>query len=393
MNEEIQNEFTFSHLYNIYKKNKKGIWIKVVIITTLVIIFGYIKPHVYQSNTSLIPPRESEMGGISGILQSFSSSLPSGLGLGGLSGKTGQSQLFSEMLKSRSIAQYIIDSLKLDKNEKYSKLKKMELISAVQDMLDVELLRNGLIEVNSSVETGYFPTGKEKDSTAHMAELVARVAIKGLDEIVINRNTSSAFKSLQYVERELVNYRHKLDSIDAILEDFQTGNKVLKIEDQTEALVKQAIDVGSELAKAQMELNVALKEFSPNHPIIIQLRAQVAELKKQYQSVQTGGLAGTDGFSIPFGEIPNLSRRYLNIYRDKKIYEQVILYLETQKHQEAIQVSKDVPVVQALDEAFVPETQASPSKKLMAILGFALSFVFSLVYHISRDYYKNRKQN
>lgn len=392
-NTELNAEFALSQLFDIYKKNAKAIWIQTIIFTTLVLVFAFIRPHIYESNTSIMPPKQNETGGISGILSSLSGGGSSGGGGGLLSGLTGagqgnQSLLFSEILRSRSVANYIIENLNLSSHENYSKLTPLELIDEVQKMIEITVLRNGVIIINAKVGTSYFPSGGQKDSTAVLASKIAALSINALDEIVRNRSTSSARKSREYVENELQNYRSRLDSIEQVLEDFQKENKVLKIDDQTQALVKQAIEVGLLLAKAEMELNVALSEYSASNPLVAQLRSTVEQLKKQYSMVQSGGLTGNDGFSIPFEKIPNLIRQYTNIFRDKKIYEQVILYLETQRHQEAMQESRDIPVVEPLDIAIVPEKQSSPSKKLMLLLGFVLSFIFVNIYHISRYFFK-----
>ncbi len=379
-NKELNN-FTAKQLLSLYKLNAKKIWIKVVIATVVIALYSFIHPHTYESTTSIMPPKQSESSGLSGLLQGLSGAMPSGLSLPGMP-SSNQSQILGEILRSRSIAEYIIDTLKLSQNEMFKGLTRNELIEALQEMMDVDILRSGLITITARAKTSFFPFSDDKDKAKRLAADIATKSTEGLDLTVRERSTSAARKSREYVERELANYRNKSDSIDNVLESFQRENKVLKIDDQTQELVKQAIEVGLQLAKAEMELNIAMSEYSKNHPIVEQLRAVVEQLRKQYHSVQSGGLTGSDGFSIPFDKIPSLARQYANIYRDKKVFEQVILYLETQRHQEAIQESRDIPVIEPLDKAYLPDKQSSPSKKMMVLLGFFLSFVIFSTYHI-----------
>jgi len=388
----INQDYSFSRLCSIYKSNIKPIWLMVIVFSAVVLLFSFIMPHKYNSDTTIMAPKQSDMTGLSSILQNMSGGLASGLGLGSLPGQQSQSQMFSDVLKSRAIAEFIIDTLNLATHLNYEDMTPLELIVEVQKMLDVHLLRSGLIIISSRVSTSFFPSSKQKDSTALLASRVSEYAVKGLDALVRMRNTSTARKSREYVEREIYSYRQKLDSIDNELEIFQRENKVFKIEDQTQALVKQAIEVALQLAKAEMELNVALTEYSPNSPMVSQLRSIAEQLRKQYNLVQSGGLTSTDGFSIPFDKIPTLARSYTNLFRDKKILEQIILYLETQRHQEAIQESRDVPVVEPLDKAYIPEKSSSPNKKLMIALSLFFSFIFANVYYITKNVLQNLKK-
>lgn len=391
MESKENNIVTMSQLYALYKVNSKKIWTKVIITTVVIVLYSFVHPHTYKSTTSIMPPKQSEGGGLSGLLQGLSGAIPSGISLPGMS-QGNQTQILTDILRSRVVAEYIIDSLNLAKKEEFESFTRNELIELIQEMLEVESMRSGLIVVTATTETPFFPFGDAKDNAKKFASDIATKAVEGLDLAVRKRSTSAARKSREYVEKELLNYRAKSDSIDNVLENFQKVNKVLKIDDQTQELVKQAIEVGLQLAKAEMELNVAMSEYSKSHPLVTQLKSVVDQLRKQYNSVQSGGLTGSDGFSIPFDKIPNLARQYANIFRDKKIFEQVILYLETQRHQEAIQESRDIPVVEPLDKAYVPDKQSSPSKKMMLVLGLFLSFVFFTTYHIVRAIVTNAKK-
>jgi len=378
---------------DVYKKYYKKIWVIVAIFCVLTFIFGLIMPHTYKTYTTIMPPKQSESSGLTSILQSFSGAIPSALSFTG--SNNNQSYILADILRSRTLAEYLIDSLKLSNYPYYKNYTRNELIELLQEDLKVEIEKTGLIKLLTTARTFFFPSSDTKQETKVLAKSLGEKAVCGLDEIVRQRNTSAAKKSRQYIERELANYRMKSDSIDNELEIFQRSNRVLKIDDQTQALVQQAIEVGLQLAKAEMELNIAKNEYRKDNPYLMQLQNIVNQLRKQYEAVQKGGLTGTDGFSIPFEKIPSLARKYANLYRDKKIIEQVILYLETQRHQEAIQENRDVPTVEVLDRAFIPDRQSAPNKKLMVILAFVLSFIFSTLYFLIKDFknYSNQLNN
>jgi uncharacterized protein involved in exopolysaccharide biosynthesis len=143
-------------------------------------------------------------------------------------------------------------------------------------------------------------------------------------------------------------------------------------------------NLGAEVAKAEIEYSLAQQEMQPGNPVLEQLRQKLNALREQYRRAQSGGI-GNDRYSIPLQNLPKLGREYVNLMRDVTILEQVNLYLETQRLQEAIQEARDVPTVQVLDPASPPMQRSAPSRFLMLLLTavispiLAICFVFVMV--------------
>ena len=106
--------------------------------------------------------------------------------------------------------------------------------------------------------------------------------------------------------------------------------------------------------------------------------ATVQNIRNQYLRLQSGGLLGSDDFSFPLSDLPKLFRKYLNLMRDKKIMEQVNLYLETQRYQEAIQEQSDVPTIEPLDRAVPPLKRESPSQRIVLIFAIFMGYIITL---------------
>lgn len=312
--------------------------------------------------------------------------------LGGM-GQTNQSMLYADILKSRAVAVYIDNQIGLSKSSELSNANKEMLYDFIRSILEVKIEKSGLVRITATYGTSFFPSSIQQDSAAVIAARITNEAINALDQIIRNKNISSAKFSKQYIEGEIANYKVKLDSVENSLEEFQRTNRVLAIDEQTLAIVKQAIDIGSELAKAEIELNLAKHDFNAKSQTVKALKSNVDYLKKQYHNVQSGGLTETDAFSFPLIKAPQLARQYAGLFRDRKILEQVLIYLETQRHQEAIQEQRDIPLVEVLDEAVPPETRISPSRKLMVILGFALSLFFAISIVTVKAVYLGYKKN
>ncbi|MBM2814679.1 MAG: uncharacterized protein HW421_1441 [Ignavibacteria bacterium] len=358
-------------ILELFKLNKKFLIIFVCIIELVVIVSTFILPYEYEAASTTLPQKQESGGSLSNFLQSVAG----GITLGGSVGGT-QSQVMAEVLRSRSVAKLITESLKLYNKPQFKDIPKEDIIDLIRNSIIVEVERSGLITVRVSIKTEWFPNSSDKDTAKILVANLSNSAIRSLDKIIRGKNILNSHNSRLYIETQLEHYRKNLDSLDEIIESFQLDNKVLALDEQTKSIIAQGAYLASNVIKTEIELTLAKQEYESDSPIIKAFQQSIQTLRNQLTKVQSGSLFGSDAVSLPLIQVPKLYRLYANLIRDKKILEQVTLYLETQKHQEAIQEEKDIPLIEPLDEAVPPKRQVSPSKKLMVILGFIISAFF-----------------
>lgn len=369
---------SFLTLWQSYKQNNKQLNIILITILVVAILFSIITPYQYESDASIMPPKQQNTSfNLSSILQSS--------GLSGLSGIGGMQQsnlslLYTSVLKSRSVTNFIIDSLKLTKTSFYKDIPRNKLNEVISDAIDVIVDKSGVIFLTASVRTGLFPSKVLKDSAALLSSQIANTAVMGLDYVLRQRNNSISTKTKDFIGKEIENYSTKLDSIQYEMEKFQENNKVLEIEEQTKAIVLQANQLATELAKAEVELNITKNLYSDNAQTVKTLEESYNILKNQFNKIQTGGLTSTDNFSIPLNKVPKLIREYTNLIREQKLYEQILVYLRTIYYQEAIQEKKDVPQIDILDWGLVPYKHTFPSYKMIFAFTLLLELFVALIY-------------
>ncbi|MGB9701486.1 MAG: hypothetical protein ACPL1A_02030 [Candidatus Kapaibacteriota bacterium] len=369
---------SFLTLWQSYKQNRKQLNIILITILVVAILFSIISPYQYESDASIMPPKQQNSSfNLSSILQSS--------GLSGLSGLGGMQQsnlslLYTSVLKSRSVTNFIIDSLKLTNTSFYKDIPRYKLNEVISDALDAIVDKSGVIFLTASVRTGLFPSKVLKDSAALLSSQIANTAIIGLDYVLRQRNNSISTKTKDFIGKEIENYSTKLDSIQYEMEKFQENNKVLEIEEQTKAIVLQANQLATELAKAEVELNITKNLYSDNAQTVKTLEESYNILKNQFNKIQTGGLTSTDNFSIPLNKVPKLIREYTNLIREQKLYEQILVYLRTIYYQEAIQEKKDVPQIDILDWGLVPYKHTFPSYKMIFAFTLLLELFVALIY-------------
>ncbi len=345
--------------------------------TVLVGAYSLVMRHTYEASAKIIAT-ETKSSSISAMLSGLPAIISGG------AGASSGSQSMSEILSSRTNAEYIISKCHLDTLDAFKNLSPQERVDAVLAILNVDSKRSsGVMVVQADLQTSFFPSSDEQHRTAELSALICNTAIEGLDKENREKSTSTARKTRMYIERVLASNKLKLDSLQTSMIAFQNEHHIFTPEKQAEAMVSSDISIGTELAKAETELRLAREQYQDNTPMVAALESKVAGLRQQYLNVQSGGLSGGDQLTIPIDVLPKISMGYLNLVRDIKILEQVNAYLESQRMQEAIQEEKDVPTIQIIDPAVPLYKRAAPARVLMVIVGCVVSAflgVFVLIF-------------
>lgn len=372
-------------LWSEYKR-RMSLYLKVCgVAVVLVLGLSYLMPQTWSATTTLMPPESSGSGGISAFLQG--NALP--FGILGTENKT--SLVFVEILRSRTVLERIVDSLHLISHPLYAKPLREDVVAGLQKSVTVDSRKTGVVSVDVDVSTGWFPFGDKPVLAAKAAADIANASRVALDGINRDKAVSQAKKTRLYIERVLVTTRADIDTLQTKIEDFQRANKIIALDEQMTAIVTNAVTIGAELAKAELELAMVQQDFMSSSPQVQLLQRKVSALREQYARVQDGGLVQTDAFSIPLTKAPQLMRTYTNLLRDQKIKEQINAFLEAQRMQELIQEAKDIPTVLALDEARPSRTRSSPSRLLMIVLTGAMVTIFFGVLIPLRIVFSRRK--
>ncbi len=342
-----------------------------ILLVILIITTGlfFVVPYKYYADSAILPPEnDRSSGGLSSFLSSFSSGGGAGL-LGAATGGVGSSKnnVYSAILKSRTICNHIIDKNNLKEVEYFKKMKQQELIEMLQESIFTEVRKNGILEINIALSTPFFPNKEDKTAIAELTCNIVNSAVDGLDSLVRSQQKGRSYLSKDYIEREIHQYAIRLDSLERKLESYQSDNKILEMEEQFKLVMEQAVAVGSELGTAKVELDMASQHFQPGAPQLQSLLKKYNTLAEQYEKIQSGGMTESDAYGISLNDIPKMTREYTALYRDRKIIEEVMLYLETLRHQEAISIAKEMPSITVLDPAIVPEKKSAPKFKIMYI--------------------------
>lgn len=352
--------------------------IKVTLLTTifLFLILFFIYPISYRSTVTVLPPeKNSSMGGLGSLLsgQDFSSLLT-----GGMSSAT--SQLYAEILRSRSASVYVIEKLKIQ-----NEYDEDDIYKAAQKLggdVDIEINKEGLIKLNVEVKTKFIPMYfGENDEKKILSAQLSNTFIEALDKINREKLSSKAKRARVYIESQLVTTKMNLDSVETALMEFQKTNKTISLPEQLKAAIEAAAEIKTEMVKSEVELGLAQANFREDDQTIIALRKKIEQLRAQYNKMELGD----KDYLVAFKEVPELARKLAKLLRDVKIQNEVYIILQQQYYKEKIQENRDLPTVEILDEAIPPLRASSPRVFYSSFIGGIFTFMLMSLFFILKE--------
>jgi uncharacterized protein involved in exopolysaccharide biosynthesis len=310
-----------------------------------------ISPVTYKAQVTILPPAENDQ--LSGL-----GSLISGSGVGDfLTGKLapGNSQLFIQILKSRTAAEYVIRKNNL--LEFYNEKKEYEAVKILQSELELDLSKEGVITVSVNVSSRYLPLFFSNISS--IKELSANISnsyVEALDSINREKVSYRAKRGREYIEEQLKITKSELDSAEVKLMEFQKKNKTVSLPDQLTSAIESAAKLKAEIVNTEIEIGLLEPNSKPDNRTLLALKKKLNQLNNEYEKFDIN----SDDYLIAFGDVPELGMQLSKLLRTVKIKNEVYLLLQQQYYKERIQENRDVPTIDILDEAIPPEKKVSP---------------------------------
>lgn len=328
-------------------------------------------PVTYNSTVSIFPPEAKQASGLSALLQgSDFSSL-----IGG--GSSATSQLFAEIIKSRSASEFVIDKFKLSKLLDKNKDK---LIDEMMGNLEVEVTKEGIVKVAFPVKSvwgGRFFS--DTDSLKNFSAMVSNAYIEALDDMNKKKLSSKAKRARIYIEEQIIQTKVKLDSAETDLLNFQKENKTISLPDQIKAAIETAAKIKGEIIITEINLNLMGQNFREDDKSYLALKAKLDELKEQYRKIESTN----DDFLLSFQDAPDIGKKFTSLMREVKILNEVYALLQQQYYREKIQENRDLSTIEIMDEA-VPSAKADSPRILpsilLAVIFFTLLFILINVF-------------
>ena len=357
------------HRYIILK-----ITIPAVIVVFLFLFF--ISPITYRAPVTLLPPSENDQ--VTGLGSLLSGGNFTNLLLGG--GAQGNSQLYMEILKSRTAAEYVVKRHNLID---YFDADDIFIASdQLKNMLVLSLSKEGIVTLSVEVKTGFIPMiFADTDSTKRFAAAISNTYIEALDKINREKISYKAKRARLYIEEQLKLTRASLDSAEFKLMNFQQDNNTISLPDQLRSAIESSAEIKAEIIKTEIEIGLLEPNLREDNKALLSLRTKLLELQKEYDKFEIG----TEDYLVAFDDVPELGMELARLLREVKIQSEVYLLLQQQYYKEKIQENRDLPTIEVLDEAIPPLKASGPRVIFSTLLSGIFIFLLVSLYFVFRE--------
>ena len=333
---------TAGDLLHVARARARFLIVNVAITTIVALLVSLTLPKWYSARAVLLPPTEDDIG------SALSQFMPRGFAGVRLPGAPTLADVFVAVLKSRSVADRIVERFDLVKRYKARDAEKAakELEGHVKFLVGDE----GTIAILA------------EDREPQTAAAMANAYVEELDSFNLKTRTTSAKRTRAFIEERLDLAKRDLAAAEDRLRDYQQARNLpaMASSDRGDS------DVGTRLMAQKIALEVKLQV----------LRQSLAEDSEEVRRVRQELAA----IERQVGGLPRAGVEIMRLWRDVKVQEQVFELLTAQLEEARIRETRDTPTVQLLDAATVPLHKSRPKRSLIVIAGFLLGAFGSAAY-------------
>ena len=333
-------------------------------VALLAVVISLLMDNVYTAKVMIMPPQQSQSSAASIMLSQVGA-------LGSLAGvDKSPSGLYIAMLKSRSVADYVIDRFKL--MSVYKKKTYVATRKKLEDSVTMTAGKEGMISIEFD------------DKDPKLAAAIANGYILGLDNLVRRIAVTEAGRRRLFFENELKKSRDNLDAADLAMKNLQEKTGVISIEAQSTSILAAEANLRAQVAAKEIELSAMRGYATAQNPdvrraeqMLVSLRAQLAKLEGQSR--------GTKIEMPAKNKIPSMAIDYMRRMRDLKYYEGLLTFVSQQLASARLDEAKDAPVIQVVDKALVPEKKTKPKRALIVILATLMAFFMGVLFAFFKE--------
>ncbi len=285
---------------------------------------------------------------------------------GNILGMKSNGAYFTALLSSRSVLDHVIERFGLQK------------VYSARYMQDARLKLASRTAVSEDRKSGII-TLQVTDGDPKRARDMAQAYVDELNHLVADVSTSSAHRERIFIEQRIASVKQDLGDAEKQFSAFASRNATLDIKEQSKAMMLSAAALQGQLIAAQSEVQGLEQIYTPSNVRVRAARARIDELQRDLQKIG-GSDTTTDADSVKDKELypsirklPLLGVEWADLYRRMKIQETVYELLSQQYELARIQEAKEIPTVNVVDPANLPERKSWPPRMIVILALTCLS--------------------
>lgn len=322
-------------------------------------------PNIYTGTTKVLPPQQSSSAAAAMLSQLG--------GLGGIGGIKNPADTYIGMLKSRTVADKLIQRFDLMTvyDQKYPSTTRKELAS----LTSITSGKDGILTIEVDDED---PQRAADLANAYVDELLKLTTVLAV--------TDAAQRRL-FFERQLSQAKEKLTLAEAAAKQAIDRGGLSNVEAQGRAALELTARLRAQVAVKEVQISAMRGFAAAQNPNLRMAEQELAGLKAELAKIdgtQTSGETSSgnnEGFAS------------LRLVRDVKYHEVVFELLAKQFELAKLEEAKDSSVVQVMDVAVAPDRKSKPKRAIIILLATIAGFLLSLIVVFVKEAWANGQRD
>jgi uncharacterized protein involved in exopolysaccharide biosynthesis len=347
-------------------REKKFIFTTVFVITLLALVISLLITPTFKSSAVILPVKNQQsLGGLGALAGSM---LPLSFDTEVL----GPERL-AVILSSRTMQEKTIEEF--DLMEVYEKTYIEEALQTLESNTEVTLVRDGGFGFNpiNAIEISV------EDEDPARAQSIAAFYISYLDSVANDMNEINSRERFEIIEKRFLENERDLEEAEEALKAFQEEYGIIDIEAQSQVLIQSLADLVAQRTELDIEINLLRNRVDASNSDLRNLRQARSEVNREIEQLTQAGEREAGFNLIPSTEeVPDLSLRYLRLYRDTIVQNKIYETIYPQYVQQEMLVKSPRRNIQIVDAPQLPTYKDGPKRAFIVLGGFFFSVIISV---------------
>ena len=361
MNAENQGGNSLDKLIVLAKRKKLIIFVP-LLFGVLAAAGSFLIPDSFKATTKILPPQQAQSGAAA-ILSQLGGVAGAAAGAAGIKNPN---DLYIGMLKSRTIADNLIQrfNLKEDYDEKTMEKTRLEL----EQNTTITSGKDGLLTI---------------EVADHGREKVAQIANAYADELLKLTKVIAVTEAGQrrlFFERQLTLTKENLAHAEAELKSSFGTHGVISVDSESRSIVETVARLRATIAAKEIQLGAMRAFVTESNQDYRRLREEISSARAELARLENGA----PSLQVKDGQYAN-GLENIKVLREVK-YQQMLYELLSKQYEVArLDEAKDSSIIQVLDKAIVPERKFKPKRAILVLLFMFMGFLSAIAWAFIAD--------
>lgn len=189
----------------------------------------------------------------------------------------------------------------------------------------------------------------------------------------VERKAAEAQKTLSFLDVQLPQFKKQLDDSEDAYNKYRNQKGTVSLDDEAKLILTQSVDLQGKLLEAQQKRRELISRFTPEHPSVKTLDAQIAAWNKEIETL-----------NAQIKRMPSVQQEAVRLERDVKVNNE--LYAQLRNNALQLQLIREGKIGNArlIDSAALPEEPVRPKRILSLSLSVLLGLLGGIAFALTR---------